>query len=201
MPDYETKHASLILSPRQKKLGLSPDKVVVSRSLTQLFDVMRLSKEPAIELYPLTPQEEMILDCIVDSASKGEVLQYPEFYAKTKSEIMTIVKNPVINNQTPWRMITEDEIRSITGKLKKDELSGRMIEQVFTSMVRRASFHGKCKCVWFNNKWHEIELLHAPLFVEVLVHREGVASRRMNIPEESKKKRIYYYRLNSHMQP
>jgi len=178
----------------KRKLGLCSDKVTVSRGLDHMMGMTKVSENPTGDLSKLGELEEIILDCIIDSIAKDEVLPNPKPHRLSIREVEFLPK--IAHPSGPWREVDEDDLRSKTGL----KLSGREWEAGFDRLAGSARFSGKFKSFIVDGRYHEIEWRQTPLFPQgFIIVRSGVSTRRKRIPEESKLKRTFLYQLHGPM--
>lgn len=176
----EKAHAASLVTESKRQLGQLPSSVVVSRSVDYNLHMENLSE-----------LEEIILDCIVDDLAKIEVLPEPKGHTLIEREVRALER--LGDSGGPWRVIGEDDLRAKTGL----KLHGKEWAAAFALLMRQVTIKTKFRSLVVDGHYHDFTLQeNALLFPKVVVHRWGVASRRKNIPEDSKLKYEWAYQFH-----
>lgn len=156
-----------VVSDSKKRLGQSSDHVVTRRALTE-----NLTRDPN----RLEDDEEILLECILDSLAKEEVFKNPQRYALLAPEIQRVVNEQVVTmSLLSIRAMSADEFRSKTG-LKTSE---KEFEFFFRRLARSARLSGKFKSYLVKDaegktRHVELEIVERPLFPDgLMVMRYG----------------------------
>ena len=187
----EPRPLAKVVSTKKKNLGQTADKLVTSRPLNE----NRLAT-----VGQLDDDEEILLDCIIDNIAKDEVLKDPQSYALLNSEIKKIANiTEITPSLLPIRVMSADDFRAKTGI----KISDKDFEGLFRRLAVKARISGSFRSYLTTNSmgqftYVELELVERPLFPDgLMVMRYGEASRRTSIPEDSKLKRVVFFKLHS----
>jgi len=180
--------------PAAKKTGKFWTGVVTERGIVY----MRLQLEDSeIEcvLPRISPKAMWIVDCITDKIAKdpqfSPVLR-PEVFRFSMEEIIALKFDSSVLGDLPAFELTDDEIREKTGRT---DLHNSEIEKLFKE-IKKAVFEVEQKCFYEGGKWREVNVFSS-LLSDLVIDKKGTASRRKNIPEASKAKRVYRFKLGT----
>lgn len=188
LPERKPERSSI-----EKKLAKAAFGVVTERSLNYLASMG--CETAQCGLVGLTTKEKWLLDCVVDAITKDDKFrQDPKLYALDHSQFVEVVgSREILEDLALWFSFTDDDVRKITSR---KDLTGQQIGQMFRKILNNSSVEGRWKVFYDDRHWHEVEL-YGHVISDLKIDKYGQASRRKNIPEESKTKKKYTFRLGT----